>query len=53
MISTIEKKIDEENQFRSKNEEDLRNYFETKFIGFQEKIKNEEKLSLERERRLL
>ena len=53
MILTIEKKIEDEAVFRMKNEEDIRKYFENKFIGFHEKFKNEEKMSLEREKRLI
>lgn len=53
MIITIEKKLDDEQQFRIKNEEDIKRYFENKFIAMSEKSKNEEKLSLEREKRLM
>ena len=53
MMQTLEKRIEDESQFRVKNEEDTRRYFENKFIGLTEKIKNDEKMSLEREKRLM
>ena len=53
MLSTLERKIEDEQQFRVRNEEDLKIYFENKLISVQEKMKNEEKMSLERERRLM
>lgn len=33
MMLTLEKKIEDEQQFRVQNEEDLKRYFENKFIG--------------------
>ena len=53
MINSIERKLEDEQSFRVKNEEDTKRYYENKFIGLQEKMKNEEKLSLEREKRLM
>ncbi|CDW87201.1 UNKNOWN [Stylonychia lemnae] len=53
MLMNLERKIEDEQQFRLKNEDDQKRYFENKFIGLLEKMKNEEKLSLERERRLM
>lgn len=53
MMQTIEKKIEDDSMFRVKNEEDTRRYFENKIISISEKMKNEEKMSLEREKRLM
>jgi hypothetical protein len=36
-----------------KNEEDTRKYFENKLISLLEKLKNDEKMGLEREKRLM
>ena len=53
MMLTLEKKIEDEGMFRLKNEEDTRKYFENKIIAISEKMKNEEKMGLEREKRLM
>ena len=53
MMSTLERKLEDEQQFRLRNEEDQKRYFENKFVGLLEKMKSEEKLSLEREKRLI
>ena len=53
MMSTIERKLEDECLFRMKNEEDTRKYFDSKFISLAEKLKSEEKQSLEREKRLM
>jgi len=53
MMTRIEKRIDDEAGFRSKNEEDTRKYLETRLLGMQEKLKGEEKMALERERRMM
>jgi hypothetical protein len=33
LITTVEKRVEDEQQFRLKNEEDIRKYFENKFLG--------------------
>jgi hypothetical protein len=53
MMLTLEKKIEDESVFRVRNEEDTRKYFENKILSIGEKMKTEEKFSLEREKRLM
>lgn len=53
MMQTIEKRLEDENMFRVQNEEDLKRYMENKFISMGEKMKADEKLILEREKRLM
>ena len=53
VLKTLERWIDDETAFRVKNEDDLRTWFEQKVNGLNERIKNEEKQSLERERKLI
>jgi hypothetical protein len=53
MMQNLERKLEDEQLFRVKNEEDTKRYFENKLLGLQEKMKNEEKISLEREKRLM
>ena len=36
-----------------RNENDLRKYLETRFINLQDQLKSDEKLSLEREKRMM
>jgi len=33
MMGTLERKLEEEQQFRLRNEEDLKRYFENKWVG--------------------
>ena len=53
MIGSLEKKLDEEQQFRARNEEDTRRYHENKLVALQEKMKQDEKMQLEREKRIM
>jgi len=43
ILKTLERRIDDENAFRVKNEDDLRTWFEQKVNGLSERMKNEEK----------
>ena len=53
MLSTFERRLEDEAVFRTKNEDDTRKYFESKIISITEKLKSEENISLEREKRLM
>jgi hypothetical protein len=53
VLLNFEKKIDRETNFRIENEIDLKNYIDQKFINIYDELKNEEKLSLEREKRMM
>lgn len=53
MLQTMEKKIEDEQSFRQKNEEEQRKYFDSKITSLKDKISYEEKMSLEREKRLM
>lgn len=53
ILKTLERRIDDETAFRVKNEDDLRTWFEQKVNGLSERMKNEEKQQLERERKLI
>lgn len=53
MFNQFEKKLEEEQMFRLRNEEELRKFFETKLIGVVEKVKNEERTNIEREKRIM
>jgi hypothetical protein len=52
-LSNFEKKLEAELDSRIKNESDLRKYLETKFLNLQDQMKSDEKLSLEREKRMM
>jgi hypothetical protein len=52
-MSTLERRMEDENQYRIKNEEEIRKYLETRVVGIMEKLKNDEKMSLKREKRLM
>ena len=53
LLSNFEKKLEAELDSRIKNESDLRKYLETKFLNLQDQMKSDEKLSLEREKRMM
>ena len=53
MIATLDKKIDDESSFRIRSEDDIRKWFESKFHVMSEKFSQEERGSLERERRMI
>ena len=53
ILATFEKRLEDESIFRAKNEEDNRKFIEAKLQGMFEKLKNEEKNALEREKRLM
>jgi len=53
MLTRLEKRIDDEMVYRSKNEEETRKYLEVRVIGIQEKLKSEEKNFLEREKKMM
>ena len=53
ILSLFDRKIETESELRLKNEEDLRQYFESKFINMHEQLKTDEKLALEREQRMM
>jgi len=53
LLQGIEKKCDHETEQRSRNEDDLRRYLETKFVHLSDQHKTDEKLSLEREKRMM
>lgn len=53
LISTLDRRLEDEAKYRSKNEEDIRRYIENKMIGTHEKLKGDEKMQMEREKRLL
>lgn len=52
-VQAIEKKFEIEVGNRKKNEEELKLYLETKFVHLQEQAKADEKLALEREKRMM
>lgn len=53
MISTLDKKVDEEIQHRLRSEDDGRKWFESKLNMIVEKSSIEERSSLDRERRMM
>lgn len=53
MISGFEKKLDSETEYRVKNQDDFRKYVDSKFATILETIKSDEKMSLEREKRMM
>lgn len=53
LLSNFEKKLEAEIESRVRNENDLRKYLETRFINLQDQLKSDEKLSLEREKRMM
>lgn len=53
LLSNFEKKLEAEIESRVRNENDLRKYLESRFINLQDQLKSDEKLSLEREKRMM
>ncbi len=53
MLATLDKKVDEEIQFRLRSEDDLRKWFEQKFQMLGERLNFEERGSMEREKRMM
>lgn len=53
MIVTLDRKIDDENSFRIRSEDDMRKWFESKLNMTLERLNYEEKGSLDRERRMM
>lgn len=53
IIANLEKRIEEDSRFRTKNEEDLRMYVDQKVEGLDDKLRTEERSQLEREKRLM
>lgn len=53
MITTIDKKLDEEITFRMRSEDDIRKWFDQKFTMMNERVNIEERGSLEREKRMM
>ena len=51
--SDLEKKLDYEQKQRTQNEDDIRRYIETKFMHLSDQHKTDEKLTLEREKRMM
>lgn len=52
-MNTIDRKIDDENAFRIKNEDEMRKWFEKKFSLSMERLNFEERGQLDRERRIM
>ena len=53
LIKTLERRMDDESAFRIKNEDDLRQWFDQKVGSLTEQVRNEERMSLEREKRII
>ena len=53
IVNQIERRMDEEGKHRMKTEDEMRHMIDNKFVGISEKLRAEEKMSLERERRLM
>ena len=53
MITTLDRKIDEESSNRLRSEDDIRKWFEQKFTMINERLTLEEKGSLDREGRMM
>ena len=53
LIKTLERWMDDEQAFRVKNEDDLRAWFDQKVDSLTEKVKTEEKMALDRERKIV
>ena len=52
-VMNLERKVESESEYRKQNEDDLRKYIESKFLNMHENMKSDEKLSLEREKRMM
>jgi hypothetical protein len=53
MISGFEKKLEAETEYRVKTIEDFRKFVDSKFLNIIEQLKSDEKMSLEREKRMM
>ena len=53
MMLTIDRKVDEENGFRIRNEDEMRKWFEKKFSLSMERLNFEERGQLDREKRIM
>ena len=53
MITTLDRKIDEESSNRLRSEDDIRKWFEQKFTMINERLTLEEKGSFDREGRMM
>jgi len=53
LINALEKKLEHETEIRSNNEDDIRRYLETKFLHLSDQHKTDEKMALEREKRMM
>jgi hypothetical protein len=53
LLKTMERRMDDEAAFRVKNEDDIRTWFDQKVNALHERVKSEEKMSLERERKMI
>ena len=53
IVSQIERRMDEEAKHRMKTEDEMRHMIDNKFLVISEKLRAEEKMGLERERRLM
>lgn len=50
---TLERKTDDETSFRLRSEDDIRKWFEQKFAILTERVNQEDRTSLDRERRMM
>lgn len=53
MLSTLDKRIDDEVSFRLRSEDDIRKWFEQKFVLTSERLNMEDRQALEREKRIM
>ena len=53
MVATLDKKIDEEISFRLRSEDDIRKWFDQKFLMLTERVNLEDRSLLEREKRMM
>jgi hypothetical protein len=53
MIAGFEKKLEAETEYRVKGQDDFRKFVDSKFHTVLEQIKSDEKMSLEREKRMM
>jgi len=53
LLQNFEKKLESEAEFRQRSEDEIRRYLETKFNNMAEQLKSDEKLALEREKRMI
>ena len=53
LISGFEKKPEADSDYRNKSQDDFRKYVDSKFTNSIEQLKSDEKMSLEREKRMM